>query len=125
MKKILFAICIMLFATPAFAVCDDEHGGIPVAGGYCRSKFNLNWCSAFMWCEGIGMDMVSMYDICPDWEGRLTDVCPSLDTTQAGVIAWTTTPNGTLDAYRVDLSSGAINNISTRGNNHSFYALCK
>ncbi len=127
MKKILFAICMMLFATPALAVCDDAHGGVPVAGGkYCRSKFTLNWWSAFMWCEGIGMDMVSMYDVCPDWVGRTTDVCPAIDTTQTGIVVLTTIPSGTNHAYRVDLSSGAVNDDGDSSRNFfNFYALCK
>ncbi len=125
MKKILLVICMMLFATPALAVCDDAHGGVPVAGGYCRSKFGLNWWSAFMWCEGINMEMVSMYDICPGWKGRTTDVCPAIDTTQTGIIVWTTIASGTSLAYRVYLSSGAIYNRNYGRNDDDYHALCK
>ncbi len=126
MKKILLVICMMLFATPVLAVCDDAHGGVPVAGGYCRSKFPLIWWSAFMWCEGIGMEMVSMYDVCPDWEGRTIDVCPAIDTAQTGIWVWTTTASGTNSAYRVSLSSGAVvTNLRNHGYGFNASALCK
>ncbi len=83
-----------------------------------------------MWCEGIGMDMVSMYDVCPDWEGRTTDVCPAIDTTQTGITVWTTTATGTSNASRVSLSSGAVSTevkftgTNGRHGNHG-HALCK
>lgn len=35
---------------------------------YCITK-DMNWWSAYTWCEAQGRHLASMYEICPNWDG--------------------------------------------------------
>ncbi len=39
---------------------------------YCITK-DMNWWSAYTWCEAQGRHLASMYEICPNWDGSTGD----------------------------------------------------
>lgn len=55
---------------PAEATCV---GGILQTGEnghvYCLSKNSMNWWSAYTWCQAQGRHLVTMYEVCPTWDG--------------------------------------------------------
>ncbi len=36
---------------------------------YCQSNREMNWWSAYTWCETQGRHLATMYELCPDWDG--------------------------------------------------------
>ena len=63
---------IVAFNAP-LAQAESCDGGSLVTGTngheYCRSRDQMNWWSAYTWCEAQGRHLASMYEICPDWDG--------------------------------------------------------
>ena len=76
---------------------------------YCQSKYQMNWWSAYAWCEAQGRHLASMYELCPDWDGsKGGDKCANTKDGFDG-LGWTKTafqqnyaftvyPSGTVDA---------------------------
>ena len=76
---------------------------------YCQSKYQMNWWSAYTWCEAQGRHLASMYELCPDWDGsKGGDKCANTNDGFDGS-GWTKTafqqnyaftvyPSGTVDA---------------------------
>ena len=76
---------------------------------YCQSKYQMNWWSAYAWCEAQGRHLASMYELCPDWDGsKGGDKCANTNDGFDGS-GWTKTafqqnyaftvyPSGTVDA---------------------------
>ncbi len=52
------------------ATCE---GGSLITGNngheYCQSNREMNWWSAYTWCETQGRHLATIYEICPDWDG--------------------------------------------------------
>ena len=98
---------------------------------YCRSKMTMNWWSAFAWCEGMGMKLISLED-CNGSDGSLAPTesdCPNFAGTGT-VSVWTASVPNSYNAYSVYLSNGSITYSNDpgskyRANDRSYYALCK
>ena len=80
---------------------------------YCYSNNNMNWWSAYTWCETQGRHLASMYELCPDtgeglnneWDGSTgSNKCANLASFNSA--AWTSTASQENKAFRV--SSDAV-----------------
>ena len=120
---------LLMISNMAEAASCAGGAGITVTGvdgvTYCESRIRMNWWSAFAWCEGANMTLVSLDD-CIVADGSGTTPCPNFDHTGSGSVWTSSVPNST-EAYRIELSTGILNNNSnsngTRISNN--YALCK
>ena len=119
MKKILLATVIALVtAVPVMAACE---GGTEVKG-FCISNIGLNWWSAVNWCKANGRHLATMYEICPDWDGKVSSWrCRLIDSSIAGS-AWTATVRDADFSFIFFPRSGAV---SIGGRREAIRALCK
>ena len=119
MKKILLATVIALFtATPVMAACE---GGTE-SNGFCISNIRLNWWSAAAWCKANGRRLVTMSEVCPDWDGNTgMQKCSWIAGSDSGE-AWTATSGGSGSAFTVDPS---YRDVQNRNLSWTFPALCQ
>ena len=119
MKKLLLAtMMVLVTATPAMAACE---GGTE-QNGICMSNISLNWWSAANWCKANGRHLVTMYEVCPDWDGNRGKGCPVIAST-LNYPSWTATADGGGGAFHVNPSTGDVN-VNGRQTT-SYRALCK
>ena len=106
-KKLLFTCLIGLISvTSAYAACDGGTEVTNTAGTtFCKSNVPMNWWSAAAWCKANRMQLASMYEMCPSWDGREGVECPEL-TGKANGYAWSATANG--DSYAWGIQFGSI-----------------
>ena len=110
-------LTLAVIAAIAFNIAQAQaatcEGGKLVTGNngheYCQSKYQMNWWSAYAWCEAQGRHLASMYELCPDWDGsKGGDKCANANDGFDGS-GWTKTafqqnyaftvyPSGTVDA---------------------------
>lgn len=119
MKKILLATIVAAFmATSAHAACE---GGTE-SNGFCISNIGLNWWSAANWCKANGMHLVTIYEVCPDWDGNMgSEKCSVIDSSISSYL-WTATARGDNDAFYVRPSD---NRVGSYYRNETYCALCK
>ena len=121
MKKILLtAVMAIVMATSAHAAC--EGGTLSDDGKFCVSNITLNWWSASNWCKANGRHLVTMYEVCPDWDGNRGKGCPVIAST-LNYPSWTATADGGGGAFHVNPSTGDVN-VNGR-QTESYRALCK
>ena len=120
MKKILLATVIALVtAVPVMAACE---GGREVKG-FCISNIGLNWWSAVNWCKANGRHLATMYEICPDWDGKASSWrCSSFFDSSFAGSAWTATVKDADFSFIFWLHSGAV---SYGGRSEAIRALCQ
>ena len=70
---------------------------------YCRSSRDMNWWSAYAWCNAQGRHLATIYEICPTWDGSTgsykacnTSSFPDRKT------SWSSTASGTDAAFTSD-----------------------
>ena len=107
--------------------CANEAGTVIIGAvtgqKYCMSNKSMNWWNAYAWCDGIGSTLFSMNDC--KFSGTNTSICANLKNTGNDVWIWTSTPNGSTNAYGINLSSGNFGNFAVRNHPHGGYrALC-
>ena len=122
MKKKLFLISLigLICATSAYAACE---GGTMV-GGFCKSNVQMNWRSAAAWCKANGLQLATMYEMCPSWDGGFT-TCSELAKTGTGEeTVWSATVKDTAEAFTVRLTDGDIRNNLIERNSVSYSAFC-
>ncbi len=122
MKKILLtAVMAIVMATSAHAAC--EGGTLSDDGKFCVSNITLNWWSASNWCKANGRHLVTMYEVCPDWDGNTgSGKCPVIASSIDGYV-WTATASGSNKAFYIHHSDGTVNNGSPRTSMRR--AICK
>ena len=127
MKKKLFLISLigLICATSAYAACE---GGTMV-GGFCKSNVQMNWWSAAAWCKANGLQLASMYEMCPSWDGQsgLSGMCSELNGKDSGY-AWSATACDSSNAFAVNLSSGRVESYyrtETYRGDGGPYAFCR
>ena len=70
---------------------------------YCTSiGYQINWWSAYTWCEAQGRHLASIYEVCPGWPGN--DSSCNMGTFTSGSTFWTSTAEGTETAFRISKS---------------------
>ena len=94
---------------------------------YCYSNNEMNWWSAYTWCEAQGRHLASMYELCPDtgeglnneWDGRTGVQCANLIST-LNVHVWSSAAlNTELAFYRYK-----DNSISSDERSRGKVAIC-
>ena len=104
--------------------CTADHCPSPVKS-FCIGNLDMNWWSAFNWCQSNGGTLASFYSACPNTPVRTNKTagaCPALQGVGDSKYYWTSMGSGTTNAFGVHLSSGAVNsNLRNSGN----YALCE
>ncbi len=123
MKKYIGMICLsVLLSTSAVAESCAGGSGTVVTGldgtRYCQSNTNMNWWSAFAWCDAIGGQLIDITTECIKTTG--TTGCPNLTETGSALV-WTQNVPSAIYAYFVYLSSGAV---TTSNRDSSITALC-
>ena len=124
------ALGMILFSQTVLAACD---GGTEFTGKngktFCVSDVSVHWWGAFAWCESQGMKLASMDDICYISEeerwlgGSASGSCPNVVSMGPNKWAWSSLGSGTTNAYRVNLSSGEVDDIFYRY--YTYYAVCQ
>ncbi len=110
MKKYIGMICLsVLLSTSALAESCAGGSGTVITGldgtRYCQSNTNVNWWSAFAWCDAIGGRLIDVTEECIKTTG--TSGCPNLTGVGKGTV-WTQNVSSANSAYYVILSSGAV-----------------
>ena len=115
-------------ATPCANGAGTVFNGADGATTYCKSNIKMNWWSAFAWCEGAGMELVSLEDCSGasgTYNGAGTANCPNFTGGSSDSVWTASVPTDAGFAYAVNLSSGAVNSSRSGRNNGSYYyALC-
>ncbi len=136
MKKIVLLTGIILMIPNMVSAC----GGIEIKGksgaDYCLCYHNMNWYSAYTWCQTQGMNLIDLETVC----GSTSTTCSELILSESeknhilesvGKVAdvWTNTSYSDQFAYFTNLSSGkTLSGYSHyRDNRHNYpvYALCQ
>ena len=144
MKKIIvFLMCACFFATSAMAEKTCNGGTLITSHKatdtgctaatcnektFCKSDKTMNWWSAFAWCESQGRTLANFSAMCPGVSQTPANTegdCPNLQGIST-LWAWSSLAYGSGAAFRVELSSGAVN-ASDRSNpsNYWYCALCE
>ena len=74
------------------ALCEKARGDLrsTTERTFCASGEWITWYDAKSWCESNGMEMVSVYDLCPSWNGKSAcQVCPEVVPLGQGAGIWT------------------------------------
>ena len=128
-KKLLFTCLIGLISvTSAYAACDGGTEVTNTAGTtFCKSNVVMNWWSAAAWCKANKMQLATMYEMCPSWDGtRADEKCPELKGTASGSECyWSATVSGNSEAFYVGPVSGNVNNYGRAEISHNGVAFCK
>ena len=70
---------------------------------YCLSNNAMNWWTAYTWCQTQGRHLVTMYEVCPTWDGAGSNC--NLSTFISDPYMWSATALGNNQAFRFDKSS--------------------
>ena len=91
---------------------------------YCQSNNQMNWWSAYTWCEAQGRHLASMYEVCPTWDGSTGyDKC-NQGSFSNNEYNWTATASDTESAFIFDQNTVQNDTNSTRRSNSYCLALC-
>ena len=89
---------------------------------FCQSNNNMNWWSAYTWCEAQGRHLATMYEMCPEWDGSTGDRnnC-NLNSFSNNNYNWSATARNTNEAFWIDRDT-----IGSTSRNELYYrrALC-
>ena len=112
MKKKLFLMCLigLISITSVYAKCD---GGTEITNSvgttFCQSNVTMNWWSAAAWCKANKLQLATIYEMCPSWNGNTgSGKCPELSVNSSGYV-WSATAKDNDAAFIVSLESGAVN----------------
>lgn len=92
---------------------------------FCQSNNDMNWWSAYAWCEAQGRHLTTMYEISPTWDGSTGINKCDLSSFPSGAWNWTATAAGTQYAFlcgRTDIPN--IGTTDTNRNLSRCRALC-
>ncbi len=83
-------------------------GGTAV-GKFCFSTIELNWWSASPWCQSNGMQLASIYDLCPNWDGNTGEAkCGKTYEVTLPDYAWTSTARNGSSAFTLKPKTGYV-----------------
>ena len=92
---------------------------------FCKSDKDMNWWSAFAWCESHGRKLADLSVMCPgvsQTPANTVGDCPNLQGTGDNQYVWSSLAHKTSRAILVNLSSGAVPSYDRGYDN---YALCE
>ena len=135
MKKIVLLTGMILMASNMANACE----GISIKGNsgadYCLSHHNMNWYSAYTWCQAQNMALIDIGVLCNSVKGLCAELNLS-DTTKEYIVnngetlgeVWSNTSLSVTNIYSVSLANGQgwdgyYQRVPTRTARH--YALCK
>ena len=145
MKKIIiFLVCVCFLTMPAMAAEPTCNGGSTFKANtketysncsdetcngktFCKSDNEMNWWSAFTWCESQGRTLAEFSKMCPGVSQALANTtgdCPNLQGKGDNVWVWSSLAYGSSYAILVNLSSGAVY-FGGRDSHYSHFALCE
>jgi len=84
---------------------------------FCMSGQNMNWWSAFTWCESIGGVLARFDHLCPNTQmikhGTQpgSGACPNLKGVGPNAWGWSSTGIDNCQAFDVNVSTGAVANF--------------
>ena len=110
-KTLLIATLVTGLAFTASKVQAESCDGGSLKTGenghvYCLSDGNMNWWSAYTWCEAQGRHLATMYEICPTWDGsRGSSICNVSEFLNLSVQIWTATAYGENRAFKANAIS--------------------
>ena len=89
---------------------------------YCVSDIEeMNWWSAYTWCEAQGRHLATIYEACPDWDGSIGQgKCTNSTSTTAGYNYWVSTANGSTLAFRTH----GFSSVYSSSRDSRYHALC-
>ena len=123
-------LTILAIAAIAFNIAQAQaescEGGTLQTGDnghvYCQSNREMNWWSAYTWCEAQGRHLATMYEVCPEWDGSTGDGnnC-NLNSFSNNSYNWSATARNTDEAFWLDRDT-----IGSTSRNQLYYrrALC-
>ena len=124
MTKKLFILTLigLISATSAYAKCDGGTEITNTAGTtFCKSNVDLNWWSAAAWCKENGLQLATMYEMCPSWDGNAgSGKCPELNGKGSDLRVWSATASGSERTFYVILSNGLVNTNGRHGDSSAF-----
>ena len=132
MKKIIvFLMCVFaLSAMAAEPTCEDHGGSIITAKDgtkFCKSDKNMNWWTAFAWCESQNRKLAEFATMCPGIPQSLDNregACPNLQGLGDNIWLWSSLAYRSGQAFFVNFSSGAVTWYGPRDDRYG-YALCE
>ena len=127
MKKKLLFVCLigLMSISSAHAKCDGGTEVSNTAGTtFCKSNVRMNWWSAAAWCKENDLQLATMYEMCPSWNGNNgSGRCPELNG-KGSSYAWSTTACANTDAFAVQISDGYVG-CPNRNSDNMAYAFCR
>ena len=132
MTKKLFILSLigLISATAAYAKCDGGTEVTNTAGTtFCKSNVYMYWWSAAAWCKENGLQLATMYEMCPSWDGNEGNgKCPELNGKGSNT-AWSATASGSEEAFNVYLPNGMVStttrNYSYASPSNTYSAFCR
>ena len=130
MTKKLFILTLigLISATSAYAACNGGTEVTNTAGTtFCKSNVNMNWWSAAAWCKENDLQLATMYEMCPTWDGNEGGgKCPELNG-KGRDYAWSATASGSGRAFTVALSDGYVGDYdrTTTRDYYNWVAFCR
>ncbi len=135
MKKIILLTGAILMISTVANAC----GGTTIKSGkYCLSKYQMNWYSAYAWCQAQGMMMVDLNNDCGSSSNcsalKLSSNEKEQVLSNGGIVdqwAWTNTSSTSANfVYNINISNGLVNHASNssghyRPLNSTNLALCR
>ena len=128
MKKLLLMGCLLL-AVPALSEECAKGAGYVIIGNdntrYCASRHEMNWWSAFAWCDAAGGQLFDLSTQC--YLGGSSGACPNLGGSldldlHRGYAFWTRNSLTTHAASIV--SGGGVVGSRSKANRGTEQALC-
>ena len=94
---------------------------------FCRSKDNMNWWSAFTWCESVGGKLASFESMCPDTQKMPGPIgfCANFGKRNLGYWGISNAGWGTGDFLRVSLNDGLVTSAARSVANQITVAVCE
>ena len=124
-KRIVFLTCV--FAMSAMAAEPTCNGGSTITSHkatdegcdlktcnehtFCKSNKDMNWWSAFAWCESQNRKLADFTTMCPNVSQSASNIsgdCPNLHGVGGDVGLWSSLASDKWNAFLVNSSSGAI-----------------
>ena len=135
MKKIIVFLCLCVCAGVSAMATEQEE--LPCNGGaivtakdgtkFCHSNKEMNWWSAFAWCESQGRKLADFTTMCGNVSqspGGTVGQCPNLQNVVTYCV-WSSLASGSNYAIVV-CSDGAVyaGNRATGNGRNTYYVLC-
>jgi len=127
MTKKLFLMCLIsaLSITSAYAKCDGGEEVTNTAGTtFCKSNVALNWWSAAAWCKTNDLQLATMYEMCPSWDGNTGYKCSELAKSK-DIRTWSASAYDIDRVFAVSLNQGNVGLAYRNDIGYEGHAFCR